>query len=50
MSQVIDDREVESHYKRKSFSFERTFENDLITVEQCHRWLSKLRSKNQKKL
>ena len=45
MSRGIDDRDVESDRKRKSFSFESTFENDLITIEQCQRELSKLFNK-----
>ena len=45
MSLGIDDREVESDRKRKSFIFERTFANDLITIEQCQIELSKLFNK-----
>ncbi|WP_236869782.1 DNA polymerase IV [Candidatus Bandiella numerosa] len=36
MSRGIDDREVKSNRRRKSFSFERTFEKDLTTIEQCY--------------
>ena len=45
MCRGIDNREIESNRERKSFSFECTFENDLITIDQCKKELSKLFNK-----
>jgi len=50
MSRGIDNREIITDRKRKSFSFERTFEKDLITIEQCHTEALKLYDKLNKRL